>query len=258
MASLPLSVENFKLLKEAVAVDLGGIPRSGHLDEALAASLGYRTYAALRADIPPGTQKPARLLSDGAFEERLPLLCPEFQDDADWWLGFEVIACPALIKTVPISAYEIEYKSRRMKAWRNLMVATINAGLKQGRFGLLPGQDAGVVDRSDALKFDMSAGYFEFMLQDMLVLAYVEEAGFDELSIYAMLEPTDKAKTFIRWEHNKASSGAVWAKCWFERRTGAWVQSSTEFFRCRSTYLDLLADLDVEPDGFGDRGRVVL
>jgi hypothetical protein len=30
------------------------------------------------------------------------------------------------------------YKSPRTRAWRNLMVAAINAGLEQGHFGLTP------------------------------------------------------------------------------------------------------------------------
>lgn len=256
MASLPFSIENFKLLKSAVLADLGNIPKSGHVDESLAASLGYRSYAAVRADWLL-TESSIRNLRESAFEHRMLELCPDLKGDPYWWPGFDSLDCPALIKTLPISAYEIEYKSRRNKAWRNVMVAAINAGLKLKKFGLRPDEDYEVSDRRDGHEKPMP-GFFEFKLEGHPVLAYVEEAGFEELSIYAMVIPTAKARKEILWEHNDSSAGAVWARCWFERRTGAWIQSSTKHFRCQRAYLDTLANLDIEPQGFGDRGRIMM
>jgi hypothetical protein len=257
MASLPLSIDNFKLLKAATLADLGDIPKSGHVDEALAASLGYRSYAAFRADVAPAPPRQARNLREPAFESRMLELCPDLRDDPCWWLGFDSIDCSALIKTVPISAYEIEYKSRRNKAWRNLMVAAINAGLQLGKFGLRPDEDFEVSERQGGHE-KPRPGFYEFTLEDMPVLAYVEEAGFEELSIYVMVNPTAKSRKEILWEHNDASAGAVWGRCWFERRTGAWIQSSTGYFRCQRAYLDRLAALDIEPQGFGDRGKIIM
>lgn len=257
MASLPISIENFKLLKAAVLADLGDIPKSGHVDESLAASLGYGTYAAFRADMTAAVSKPARILREPAFEGRMLELCPDLSGDPCWWLGFDTIKCPVLIKTVPPSAYEIEYKSRRKKAWRSLMVAAINAGLQLRKFGLQPDEDF-EVSNGNNVREQPRPGFYEFVLEGLPVLAYVEEAGFEELSIYAMVKPTDKAHEYITWEHNDSSAGAVWGRCWFERRTGAWIQSSTGYFRCQRAYLDLLANLDIEPQGFGDRGRIIM
>lgn len=259
MASLPLSVENFKVLKQAVAKDLDNVPKSGHLDEALARALRYRTYAAFLADVRSGEHaNRARLLSESVFEDYLLPHCPEFGDDPFWWPGFDALDTPVIIKTVPISAYEIEYKSRRNKAWRNVMVAAINAALEQRKFGLRPHEDFEVPDRSVSTKEVGRLGFYEFTLAGLPVLAFVQEAGFDELSIYAMVNPTKKARRDILWEHNDASAGAVWARCWFERRTGAWMQNSSGYFRCQRPYLDLLANLDIEPEGFGDRGRIMM
>jgi hypothetical protein len=257
MASMCLSTENFKLLKSAVLADLGDIPKSGHVDESLAASLGYRSYAALRTDLMPGTTKPARNLGESAFEGRMLELCPDLGGDPFWWQGFDSIKCAALIKTIPISAHAIEYRSRRNKAWRNLMVASINAGLQLRKFGLQPEEDFEVSERQDGRERPRP-GFYEFKLEGLPVLAYVEEAGFEELSIYAMVKPTAKARKDILWEHNDSSAGAVWARCWFERRTGAWIQSSTGYFRCQRPYLDLLSGLDIEPQGFGDRGNIMM
>ena len=40
---------------------------------------------------------------------------------------------------MPDSAYDIEYKTARQKAWRNLMVCAINAAVEQRLFSLRPG-----------------------------------------------------------------------------------------------------------------------
>lgn len=38
----------------------------------------------------------------------------------------------------------------------------------------------------------------------------------------------------------------------------AWVQSSDDSFNCRKALLGELAALEVEPMGYGDRGRVIM
>jgi hypothetical protein len=61
---------------------------------------------------------------------------------------------------------------------RNLMVATINAGLDQGVFSLDPAQSP---ELADCLTFE-----FEFCGRP--VLASVSDVGWDELSITANME----------------------------------------------------------------------
>jgi hypothetical protein len=39
---------------------------------------------------------------------------------------------------------------------------------------------------------------------------------------------------------------------------GAWMQSSDDSFNCRKVLLGELAALQVEPMGYGDRGRVIM
>lgn len=45
---------------------------------------------------------------------------------------------------------------------------------------------------------------------------------------------------------------------WLERKNGAWLQSSPEELKCRKALLPVLANLDVEPLGYGDRGKVIM
>jgi hypothetical protein len=63
--------------------------------------------------------------------------------------------------------------------------------------------------------------------------------------------------------HNKPhytpwNKGDVFAAGWLERKTGAWLQSSTTSFNCRRYLLGYLSQLEVEPHGYGDKGRVIM
>jgi hypothetical protein len=53
-------------------------------------------------------------------------------------------------------------------------------------------------------------------------------------------------------------AGDAFGTTWVERERGAWMQSSDSSFNCRKALLDQLAALQVEPQGYGDRGRVIM
>src|SRR5690606_34535008 len=116
---------NQRCLKARIARDLPTIP-SSHLSEALAAALGLRTHAALKpllANAPtaavdmPSTERFARRARELGHGTALLQ-----------WRGM-----PALPdgRDRPKAAI-----GKRASAWRNMMVAAINAGLEQRLLGL--------------------------------------------------------------------------------------------------------------------------
>ena len=84
-------------------------------------------------------------------------------------------------------------KTARGRAWRNTMVAAINAGLEQKLFGLQPGQDYWPKAPSDIGKHFM----FDFAVGDIPGLGYVGAIGWDELVVHAALWPTADARNHL-------------------------------------------------------------
>ena len=156
---------------------------------------------------------------------------------------------PGVVSTMPDSAYEIEYKTARQKAWRNLMVCAVNAALQQKLFTLRPG------DNRFPGPDDTYGRSFVFMLPNGLpARGYVSDAGFDEVAVHAAVNPKDKHVNVMA----RFDAGDAVGMTWVERQRGAWMQSSDTEFHCRKVLLAGLATLNVEPQGYGDRGRVIM
>lgn len=224
--------------------------KSAHVSEALACSLGYRTHAALRAALTPTESDPPFVL---LRTDRMRARLVEFGYPDDPEFNFELLikSPPEVISTVPISAYEIEYNTQRKKAWRNLMVCAVNAALEQKLFSL----KAGVNHFPD----NMRRGHpFDFVLPNGLpARGAVSDAGFDELSVHAAVNPNPKNRGGLTYDAGLETGDAV-GSTWVERRDGAWIQTSETSFHCRRVLLPVLAQLEVEPAGYGDRGRVIM
>lgn len=155
-------------------------------------------------------------------------------------------------------------QSARTTAWRNLMVAAINAGLEQGLFtldrggNLWPGAPKDERDPGEAY-------VYAFDLDGAPGVASVRDAGWDELSFHAALfpipgaaYPSDRIKAGgVGW-CRRYMPGRAWAEGWLERRVGRWLQDSTGLFQCRRDVLPLLASAAVKPNGYADRGRLIL
>jgi hypothetical protein len=224
--------------------------KSAHISEALACSLGYRTHAALLAAlIPAESDPPFVLLSTDRMRARLV----EFGYPDDPEFNFELLmkSPPAVISTVPLSAYEIEYDTQRKKAWRNLMVCAVNAALEQKLFSLKAGDNRFSDDTGCKQSFD-------FVLPNGLAaLGAVSDAGFDELNLHAAVNPNPKNRDALTY-FSRLETGDAVGSTWVERRRGAWIQTSETSFHCRRALLPVLAQLEVEPVGYGDRGAVIM
>lgn len=132
MASIELTESALATVKKALRDDLPDV-RSSHLTEALAAALRRRTHAALLAELPAlRDDPPIELLDDERFDQRLQEL--GYQPEPEF--SFELLNDAGVFSTLDPNAWEIDYKTAREKAWRNLMVSAINAGLEQKLFSL--------------------------------------------------------------------------------------------------------------------------
>lgn len=248
MAATPLCEAPLAALKKSLRDEFPHV-KSSHLSEALAHSLGFRTYAAMQAAmVGPEQDRPFALLQTQRFVERLKQL--GYEDDPEFDFEMTILTpVPGVVSTMPDSAYDIEYKTTRQKAWRNLMVCAVNAALAQKLFTLRPGDNR--------FPDNMRRGeVFDFVLPNGLpARGSVSDAGFNELSVHAAVNPKGD---MVRAFNGGFDAGDAFGTTWVERERGAWMQSSDSSFNCRKGLLDHLAALQVEPMGYGDRGRVIM
>ncbi len=244
MASIELTESALATVKKALREDLPDV-RSSHLTEALAAALRRRTHAALLAELPALLDDPPiELLDDDRFDQRLQELGylpePEF--------SFELLNDSGVFTTLDQNAWDIDYKTARDKAWRNLIVSAINAGLQQKLFSLR-------LDDNRWPDHDKQGFLFDFTLPNgLLVRAYVHDIHHGELSIHAAVNPIGD---WVRAGNSGFAAGDAVATGWLERKLGVWLQSATTQFNCRRALIPVLAAMDVAPLGYGDRGRVM-
>lgn len=252
MASIQLSESSLAALKKALRKEFPDV-RSSHITEALAVALGFRTHAALLAALSTQATDPAIvLLDDARFDIRLQ----GFGYPPDIEFSFELLdGCQSLIPTTPLSAYDIEYRSARHKAWRNLMVLAVNEGIRQKLFSLRPDDNRWPGAEPPNSQHRDPGFIFEFTLPDgKPAKGFVSDAGFGELSIHAAVYPKGD---WLQATNAVFHAGDSFARGWLERRDGAWLQSAENMFNCRKYLLHSLAEMEAIPMGYGDRGRVI-
>ena len=138
------------------------------------------------------------------------------------------------------------YDSERGRAWRNLMVCVINAALDRGLASLDCRESE---DQPKEVRF-------EFALPNGLrSVGYVDARGFGELAFSVSVNPTAGHVPSMEGHLKRCDANA---SGWLERRDGKWIQCPNGkhgHIRCRRPYLRQLAEFDVEPDGYEDRGE---
>jgi hypothetical protein len=133
------------------------------------------------------------------------------------------------------------YTNRRVVAWRNMLLAAINAGLDQNRFGLAP-QDN---------RWQGAYCIYRFTLADMPAIAYVRDFGFDELSFSVAVKPTANADEWIGVGNAGFLAGEAFAWGLLERRNGKWLQTETEpSCKFRRALLPAIAQAKIQPKGY--------
>lgn len=249
MASIALSKTSITALKKSLH-DYYPDFKSSHLSEAIAFALNRNTYASLLTDIKNyANDPPIELLDDVRFFKRLQ----EFGHGDDEVFTFEIFQSE-VISTVPDSAYDIKYTSLRDKAWRNLLVLTINEGIKQKLFSLRPDDNRWVGATGHESTYRGDGVIFKFTLPNgLLAKGYVNDAGHGELAIHSAVNP--KSDNLISY-NSGLEAGDAFAYCWLERQLGAWMQSSKSF-NCKNAILRDLANMSVIPLGYGDKGRIM-
>lgn len=247
MAAIPLSAVPLSALKKELRrTDFPDV-KSAHLSEAVAASLGFRSHAALLAAlVGPEEDRDFRLLSTERMMKRLVELGYPSDDEFDFDL---INPVAGIVKTMPLDGYGIKYRSLRSRAYRNVMLCAINAGLERALFTLRPGDDR--------FEDNFRQGHlFDFQLPNGLqARASVADAGCDELAIRVAVNPKGDA---VRDYRAGFRAGDAHAHAWLERQRGAWMQTCMDTWRCRRHLLASLAAIEVEPKGYGDRGRVIM
>ncbi|MBU6464271.1 MAG: hypothetical protein KGL35_09230 [Bradyrhizobium sp.] len=257
MVALNLNSTTLSDIKSALRKALPAFG-SAHISEALASALGFRCNAALRERIAQVEREgfPQLVLLDGnAFWGRLANLRGSAATNVDEEI-FDTLKADlsgyVLVTTRPSSVRQIGYSSARAQGWRNLMIAAVNAGLAQKHFSLKPGDNRWPTTQNQG-------HVYEFIFDNEIeAIGYVNDAGWDELTIHVALWPARDGRKFVRTVNAGFYAGEAYATGWLERRSGAWLQSSPDSLRCRKKLLSRIAGATVAPSGFGDRGKVIL
>lgn len=253
MTVLVVTREALRRIKNDLIIGFPDV-KSSHLTEALAVALGFNTNAALQARLAAaGNADPDILLLDESrFYGRLDAF--GYQIERDELVFFHLQDDKSVIDTTPISSFDIEYASPESRAWRNLMVSAINAGIQQKLFTVKeddnrwPGYNRNDPHNSPAFAYD-------FTIAGMPARAEVRDNSYGELAIHTAVLPTGK---FLgSGPILKPLAGAAEAASWLERRSGAWLMSAVDQFASRKDLIEVLASVDVEPLCYGDRGRVI-
>lgn len=240
--------------------------KSSHLTEALAASLGFKTHAALTAAVNAASDETRFIeINEQAFEARITVLEGEQPDiwrkfDHGWSERAAFQDRRLVIRTRSGSFYGRGYETLGWKAWRNVMVATVNAALEQKLVTLLPDDNRWPGYVHQPLNGRNEGVVFDFHVKGITAIGYVNDAGFGELSVHGALWPTADAEFWIRaagLSRPGFHAGKVVVQGWLERKDGAWLQRSSEIrpsISCRAPHLRHVAGLNIPTLGFGDRG----
>lgn len=244
-----ISEAALRSFKATDALQIYGIS-SSHFSEAFAASIGFRTHAALRSALSGQVTLEVAKPSNALLVKRLQELGHDTLPD-DLQLVPELQHSYYPFRSTPLKAR----KSERWKAWSNLVVSAVNAGLDQGVFGLRPGENWKPVEKTDGLRPDRAIYRFE-VVPGLAAVAAVGWQDHGVISVDVLLNP--RKPTSHPMNFSSLRDGDAFAYCWVERKLGAWIQEGGDSFPCKRTTRGLLAGLDIEPKGYAAVGSFML
>jgi hypothetical protein len=144
-------------------------------------------------------------------------------------------------------------RGARKKAWGNVMITAINAGLEQNLFGLKAGDNRWTGTRA---KYHFTVG------DGLPAIASVADGGFGELIINVLVNPRGEAEGSIgvmAWSGFWAKVSDAFASGWLERAKGRWLQTDGKpmcYFR--RDIITTLAGVSVRPKGYTSTGRFMM
>lgn len=257
MTALPLTSDALKGVKRSIQTLYPEL-KSAHLSEAMAAGLGFRTHAALlpRVDLRPSDDPDYGFFDEDEFGRRAFELSATSVDTDK--ISFAALKPFGAIVTHSPGAGRVDLTtSLRKKAWRNAMVAAINAGIDQRLFSIRPGDCRW--NGWSSHRGNCRGTEYEFNLNGAPAVGWVDDAGFDELVVHVAIWPTAEGRRFISAGNAGLLAGEVFATGWLERRDGAWLQVGNDVgsgwtFSSRRTRLNSIANLAIRPHGYAADG----
>lgn len=267
MTSISLTDSGLRAVKRALVARFPN-EKSSHLSEALAAACGFRTHASLIAAVREGDASDPDfvLLDESSFLSRREELTGNQTSAGDRHMMFDHLPIEPsadVLKTISARFHSVDYsKSSRRRAWRNAMVAGINAALSRRLFSLRPG-DNRWPGAPRELHEQQSAHVFHFEIEGIPAVASLWDAGWDEISVHVAFWPTKDGERWVPTANAGFLAGDLFASGWLERRNGAWLQVGSDSgknwsFRCRKSRLAEVAALQVRSAGYADRGSFAL
>ena len=235
--------------------------KSSHITEAFARACHFKSHAALLAHLKcSDNSDPSFVLVDEkVFVHRLHQLASKPVDSEEEFFLFDYFAkhCDTpFIITKSLGYDRIDFATLKDKAWRNTLVAALNAGIEKRIFSIRPGDN-----RWEGANNKHIAGngcVYRFSVGDTPAIAALIDIGYDEISVHAALWPTPEVERWISVINPDLLAGEVEAIGWLERRDGAWLQvpmrMEDKYFACVEVRLASVAALNIEPIGFADRG----
>lgn len=140
-------------------------------------------------------------------------------------------------------------------AWRNMIIAAINAAMEQGLFGLEPGDNRWPGHDTGS----QAPCIFRFDFFGEPAIAAVSDIGHGELSLHVALRPTPNAERYITSYNAGFLAGDAFAHGDLERKDGKWIQTpgkpTTKF---RRSILPMVAASQVTPKGFLGEGPFMM
>ena len=147
---------------------------------------------------------------------------------------------------------KVKLNSPRSRAWQKLMVSAINEMVRQGEPPLSTnGHHWG------ELRID-------FQIEGLSVSAFLTDAGFDEVCVKVIVEPSATGSRCgfgaVMDRSSLHKMGRAYASGWFERRRGRWLQVSSHphFYASKEIMGKLVAMEDPVPNGFSSTGPFIM
>lgn len=259
MVAIEVSEKPVQTVKRAL---VGALPsaKSSHITESLAAALGYKTNAAMRAAFAEDAD--IQLFDWEAFQQRLHDLsgCSVRLNHGMLEQTIAPLYGEGIFRTGPIDATRPDSRSssKNFRAWQSVMVAGINEAIRRRLITIRPGDNRWISSGDDK-----GVG-FHFSIEENPAYGYISDAGYDEISVKVTVWPTSEVerwgKCVVLSRDQAYLSGDLRASGWLERRNGAWLQvSSDPSFFCRRSKLQLASDFTLErPLGFAVTGPFAL